>query len=64
MIDLIETLKLGKDVLKKEFLSQNKVLSDKSFSLENTLANYENLGKKVVDLNMCLEKFTNGRNNF
>lgn len=33
-------------------------------SLKNILADYASLKRKVVDLNICIEKFINGRNNF
>lgn len=50
--------------MKKNFLVKNQVLNDKIISLESTLADYESLKRKMDDLYVYLEKFTNGIINF
>lgn len=64
MVDSVESLKLEKDNFEKEFSIQKQVLNDKICSLKSTLDNYEGMKTKVDDLKVCIEKFTNGWNNF
>ncbi|KAI5668718.1 hypothetical protein M9H77_18571 [Catharanthus roseus] len=67
LLESLKALKKESDSLKLEFqklILENKNLCEKVFSLEKCMVDYDDLMKKVSDLTLCIEKFTNGKENF
>ncbi|KAI5682964.1 hypothetical protein M9H77_04192 [Catharanthus roseus] len=67
LLESLEVLKKESDSSKLEFqklILENKNLCEKVFSLEKCMVDYDDLKKKVSDLTLCIEKYTNGKENF
>ncbi|KAI5650508.1 hypothetical protein M9H77_36513 [Catharanthus roseus] len=66
LLESLEVLKKESDSSKLEFQKltlENKNICEKFFSLEKCMVDYDDLKKKVSDLTLCIEKFTNGKEN-
>lgn len=56
LVDSIESMKIWKEYFWKRISNRKQALKDKILSLENTLADYENLKRKVDDFKcLCRE---------
>ncbi|KAI5681826.1 hypothetical protein M9H77_03054 [Catharanthus roseus] len=67
LLKSLEVVKKESDSSKLEFqklILENKDLCEKVFSLEKCMVDYDDLKKKVSDLTLCIEKFTNEKENF
>ncbi|KAI5681050.1 hypothetical protein M9H77_02277 [Catharanthus roseus] len=67
LLESLEVVKKESDSSKLEFqklILENKDLCEKVFSLEKCMVDYDDLKETVNDLTLCIEKFTNRKENF